>query len=156
MGDVCESTWRTGPRPCMKPLIGFQTCEILGLLSKHQIPLLVELYGLFTTNPSALDVRRSRKQSRVSAERAWPPMLPLLLAPAWGCRHLDTFQFPQRPLSKIACVPPLYGNITNPQLVHGGCPPLRRQAFPAGGGWEGGQEYSKLLIQSPWGVCASF
>lgn len=143
------------PRPCMKPLLGFQTYEMLGLLSRHQIPFPVELYGLFTTNANALDLRRSRKQSRVSAKRACPPMPPLLLAPAWGCRHLDTFQFPQRPLSKTACVPPLYGNITNPQLVHGGRAPLRRQAFPAGGGWEGGQEYSELLIQSPWRACPS-
>ena len=91
LGDVCESMWHTGPRPCVKPLLGFQTYEILGLLSRRQIPFLVELYGLFTTNPSTLDVRRSRKQPRVSAKCAWAPMLPVLLAPAWGCRYLPIF-----------------------------------------------------------------
>ena len=59
-------------------------------VSFQGVRFLVELYGLFTTNPSALDVRRSRKP-RVSAKCAWAPMLPAHLAPAWGCRYLPIF-----------------------------------------------------------------
>lgn len=40
-----------------------------------------------------------------------PPTLPVLLAPAWGCRSHAIFQ---KTFSKRACTPQSYGETTNP------------------------------------------
>lgn len=101
-----------------------------------------------TKSSRALSVRSGKYLSHSPAKLAGLPHCQC----SW---HLlgaaDTFQLSKRPCLRQHVWLNSMEILQDPQLVHGGSPPLRWQVFPAGGEREGGQWYSKSLKQNPPG-----